>query len=127
MPTYFFEVRDSDGNDCTVFDALVTARDREQASAKLWEYLHAEYPGTEDDGGYGTFHPCDCVCEDHGREIAYCDECQEGWECSHGGLLTNEDCDGPYGVQEYATVEEAMGARARYHSLIDLTETEDNA
>src|SRR5262249_45958270 len=97
MTTYLIEVRDSDGNDCTVFDALVTAASKEEESAKLWRHLEEAYPDDESDGGFGTFHACDCWC-DHfvgngvpGKQVGICEDCQDTWECSHGGLVTNED------------------------------------
>jgi hypothetical protein len=120
MKTYVFEVCDSDGNDVTVYDAIVTADTRELAAAKLWEYLDEAYPGDVSDGGVGTVHPCDCHCEH--RKGSICERCHDAWECSHGGLLTNEDADGPYGPQEFDTVMEALDARRRYYSLIDLTD-----
>ena len=63
MQGYLFEVRDSDGNDCTVFDAVVAAESREQATEILWKHLTETYPDDESDGGFGTFHACDCACE----------------------------------------------------------------
>ena len=119
MPTYLIEVRDSDGNDCTVYDALVTAPTRDAASAKLWARLEEWYPTDEGDGGFGTYHTCDCRCEHSTRDEALCDGCAQTWECSHGGLTTNEDGGD---VEEYATVAAARQAHASYHSLIDLTE-----
>ena len=44
MNYYIIEVRDSDGNDCTVFDALVSARTRDRALDKVWAYLEEMYP-----------------------------------------------------------------------------------
>ena len=123
MKTWIFEVRDSDGNNSTVFDAIVSAETRELASDKLWAYLKEAYPNDESDGGYGTYHACDCACPHRKKTI--CSRCSDSWDCSHGGLFTNEDCDGPYGPQEYPTAVEARDAYKRltyYHSLIDLTE-----
>ena len=53
MQGYLFEVRDSDGNDCTVFDAVVAAESREQATEILWKHLTETYPDDESDGGFG--------------------------------------------------------------------------
>ena len=118
---YLFEVTDCDGNDASVFDALVSADTREAASAKLWAYLDKAYPGDESDGGYETFHPCDCSCEH--RKTMVCAQCvDKGWLCEHGGLLTNEDRDGDYGPRAFPDYESANEARAFYHGLIDLTE-----
>lgn len=129
MPKFYIaEVRDSDGNDCTVYDALIAAESRDAASDKLWKYLEAAYPEDESDGGFGTYHPCDCVCDHNaspwdddakGHETGRCGD--QGWECSHGGLLTDE----PETFAEYDTKVEARAEHAPYHILIDLT-TEDN-
>lgn len=116
---YMFEVRDSDGNDCTVYDVIVAAESREAASDTLWAHAAKMYPHDESDGGFGTYHACDCVCEHRKRMV--CDRCRETWECTHGGLTTNEDAEGAYGPQEYATHDAAFAARATYHALIDLT------
>jgi hypothetical protein len=123
---YLFEVRDSDGNDCSVFDVIVEAETKETASAQLWKHLEEQYPDDEGDGGFGTFHACDCACDHfvgNGQTpvVGICDDCADGWECSHGGLTTNEDAAGQYGPQEFATYNEALAAHARYHSLIDLS------
>lgn len=121
---YVFEVRDSDGNDCTVFDALVEAKTFELASSRLWRHLAECYPDDESDGGYGTFHACDCKC-DHGRPPFDCEHCAETWECSpHGGLLTNED-DVPAPLV-FATEAEARAHLAYYHSLIELVEVDND-
>lgn len=114
MTTYLIGVLDSDGNDCSVFKALVTAEGQEAALARVCAYVEKAYPKDEWDGGYGTYHPCNCACEHRKRSV--CARCRDEWECSHGGILIDD-----VNVEEYATVEEAMGARARYHGLIDLT------
>lgn len=105
MATYTIELRDSDGNDCTVYDVLVTAETPEKALDQVWDMIRKEWPKDEEDGGDGTYHPCDCVCDHRKRSV--CDRCQDGWECSHGGLLVG-------------TPEEG-NQHAVYHSLIDLT------
>jgi hypothetical protein len=122
---WLFEVHDSDGNDNTIYDVIVSADTGDKASDTLWKYLDEQYPNDETDGGYGTYHPCDCEC-DHGK-LSDCEHgCSDTWECSHGGLLTNEDATGDYGPQEYETFADALANHARYHSLIDLTPDEEN-
>jgi hypothetical protein len=108
---WLFEIRESDGNDCNVFDAIVSADSRKEASVKLWKHLASAYPGDESDGGYGTFHPCTC-------EIPEGEE--DRWECSHGGLLTNEDVDGEYGPRAFETYEDAKEAGSISHGTIAL-------
>ena len=115
MPVYIAEVRDSDGNDCTVFDALIVADSREAASEQLWRHLETAYPNDESDGGFGTYHPCDCACGHRKRTV--CPRCRDSWECSHGGLLVSE----PSEIEEYPDEATARQYLARYHSLIDLT------
>ena len=127
MPYFVIEVRDTDGNDCTVYDAVVYAPDKAAASERLWAELRSWYPEDEGDGGYGTFHTCNCECEHGcspweddapGHEAGRC----EHWECSHGGLVTDEDGDGA--PAEYQTRDEAMAAHRIYRSLIDLSDPE---
>ena len=116
---YIVEVQDSDGNDCTVYDALVQAPNRETAVERVFtEWVEVEYPFDEEDGGYGTYHPCDCRCG-HYKALEDCEAgCSDSWECSHGGLLVSE----PEEAKEYPTEEEARACLVPYHSLIDLSE-----
>lgn len=125
---WLFEVRDSDGNDCTVYDVVVNARTLERASAALWAHLKRCYPDDETDGGYGTFHPCNCheyVSCEH-QSIGFCEKpkCQraeERFECQgHGGLLTNEDCDGEYGPRQFPNFERASEECRVYHCKVYL-------
>lgn len=117
MAAYMFELRDSDGNDCTVYDVIVEAAFKDEAVGKVFAWIQTEYPGDEEDGDFGTYHPCDCEC-DHGVAPHDCEQgCGDSWECSHGGLLVSEDAD------EYPTLAAARDAHKRdryYHSLIEL-------
>ena len=118
---YLLELRDSDGNDCTVYDIIVEAADQDSALDRAWSEIMKDYPDDEEDGGYGTFHPCDCECE-HGVNPYQCEQECDGdqWECSHGGLLLND-----HNVKSFETYAEALAAHARYHCLIDLTTTKE--
>lgn len=101
MPTYIIEINDSDGNDCHVYDVVVSAPSRADALATVWRWINEEYPEDEPDGNGGTYHPCDCATSDD--------------EDSHGGLLVDTE-----GIAEFPDVQTAMSQR-RYHTLIDLT------
>jgi len=128
MKFYLFEVRDCDGNDVTAYDAIVPGASKAEASEKLWAYLEELYPDDEHDGGFGTYHACDCEpppCEHEDAEsyegpCDCADEWRQTWECSHGGLLTDEDSDP--GPQVFSSYEDAKASRATYHCLIDLTD-----
>lgn len=126
MKAYLIELRDSDGNDCSVDDILVEAESPERALDKAWEYVKETWPEDEEDGGFGTYHPCDCECEHATTTLAslkdretpitgVCDDCRDSWECSHGGVLLSEE------PEEYETVAQARAAHATYHGLVDLT------
>jgi hypothetical protein len=112
---FLIEVRDDDGNDATVYDALITAPSYEAAVTRLWTHLFEQYPADQSDGGDGTFHPCTCHCP-HRTDEGICDRCQETWECSHGGLIVSD------AFWQYPTVDAAHQGRKRYHALIDLTD-----
>lgn len=118
-PTYLATLRDSDGNDCTVYTLIIEASDRQGASDKAWKWIDAEWPDDEGDGGYGTFHPCDCVCDHQSltpEEGGICDRCLDGWECSHGGLLMEETQD----FEEYPNHDAALAQVPNYHQHIIL-------
>lgn len=97
---YLAEIRESDGNDCTVYDAIVEADSQEAASDKLHKEIEAAWANLESDGGFGYFFPCDCP------------ESEDGYsDCSHGGILAPE----PEGYEAYETFEKARDARRIYH------------
>lgn len=121
---YLIELRDSDGNDVSVYDLLIEAKSQEKAFDKADAYMVETWPDDESDGNLGTFHPCHCVCE-HGfpRDGIDCPHFDDGndcdtstWECSHGGLLLSEK------PQSYSTHKLAMLDHSIYHCLVDLTE-----
>ena len=119
-PRYYLgEVRDSDGNDCTVYTVLVSAPSPADALDQVYGWIGDTWPDDEDDGGFGTFHPCECECE-HGVAIGECDAeppCGDNWECSHGGILGPE----PDMLETYDTEDEARTAMPSYHVRVDLT------
>ena len=104
MATFTIEVRDSDGNDCTVYDYVVQANTPDAALDAVWASVREDYPDDEEDGGDGTYHPCDCVCDHRKRSV--CARCRDTWECSHGGLLIGEP--------------EPGDTSARYHIRVEL-------
>ena len=120
---YLIRLDDCDGNDNRVYDVLIAAQSTREALDKAWKYVKEEYPEDEEDGSYGTYHPCHCECEHglpaqeaeepHKGRTKYCDP--EMWDCSHGGVVLSEE------VREYPTVEKARKARLVYHTLVDLT------
>jgi len=105
-PFYLIEVRDSDGNNCTVYDVIVSVPTRESALDAVMDHVTEMYPDDEPDGGYGTFHACDCHLYNEGSD----------GDCSHGGVLIDD-----YNVEIYATRAQAMAARSISHVLVDLT------
>lgn len=107
------ELRDSDGNDCWVYDCLVMADCADSAYDKVYSAIMKDFPDDESDGCEGTFHPCTCEC-DHGLKLGECeeDECADASDyCDgHGGLLLDE-AEGPFETEEEAKA-------SMYHSLI---------
>lgn len=74
---YIFELRESDGNDCTVYDAIVEADSSKQALALLADDLdsRAKAKDWESDGNYGYFFPCDCEQPGEPLDELPCDSC----------------------------------------------------
>ena len=117
---YLGEVRDSDGNDCTVYTVLVAATTSADACDQVFTWIGETWPEDEDDGSSGTFHPCDCECE-HGKSIGECiaePPCCDNWDCSHGGVIGPEE---PDMLEAYDTEDEARTAMPFYHVRVDLT------
>lgn len=80
------EIRDSDGNDCTVYDWIIEADSGWWARDKAFEEAQRRVPDAEHDGDSGAYYPCDC-------EIPEGEE--DSWECSHGGYIIGEP-EGPF-------------------------------
>jgi hypothetical protein len=138
MPYYLIELRDSDGNDCSVYDLLIEATDQDSALAKADAFIEEEYPDDESDGNGGTFHPCECAawcakdhsiakanrCPAHGGtdETGETDDdeesdCKTAERCEgHGGLLLADE------PETFDTYDDVRAAHRFYHSLVDLTE-----
>ena len=72
MPYYVTELRDSGGNDTTVYDLLIEAETTDAALDKAWAFIEDGWPTDEPDGGEGTFHPC---VADNGWVIGECVRC----------------------------------------------------
>ena len=56
---YLFEIRDTDGNDCTVYDCIIEA----DSIALATELIHAHFEAftsLESDGNSGYYRQCDC-------------------------------------------------------------------
>lgn len=83
MKTYTVEIRDSDGNDCKVYDVVVAANSAEEARDHVFDWALENSPkGTEEDGDYGAYYSCDsCNCESENCE-------------GHGGFSVGEASEG---------------------------------
>lgn len=113
---YLFELRDSDGNDCSVFDLIIEAPGVQAARERLEDAMRALYPNSEHDWDGSVWHPCNCSC-DH-QSIGACEECEPEWqdrECSHGGALVNAD---KTIDQYYRTYDDAREAGSIWHGAI---------
>lgn len=67
---FIIELRDSDGNDCSVSDILVSAPDADAAMDAALDWA-TETLGGEPDGDSGAYYDCDCAgeepaCDGHG-------------------------------------------------------------
>ncbi len=94
---YYFEIRDTDGNNCRVYDCVVEAENEDKAYDEVQASIKAAYPNDDEDGSGGTYHVCDC-------------EEPEEPECEgHGGITVSD-------AQEFATEDEAEAECASYHS-----------
>ena len=106
MKAYIVEIRESDGNDCTVYDCIVEAESHEDAFNKVYDHFSARAAaeGWESDGGEGWYFPCDC--DDY--------ICDPDYECEgHGGIVIGEP-------EEFASYADAMCSHTKesyYHSL----------
>jgi hypothetical protein len=98
MAHYLVTFQESDGNDCTVYDAVVEADNEDAAYGRVCDAIEAQMKrdGTpyEDDGDFGFYFDCGGECEG---------ECD-----GHGGIVMRE-------AVAYATLEEAEAGRSRYH------------
>ena len=115
---FLFELRDSDGNDCSVSDLIIEAQTLDDAREKAGDALDDLFPEHESDGLWGTYAPCDCHCEHQSVgfcELEACDNERETRECSHGGATVNGDDDT---VKGYETFEEAREAGSKFHRAI---------
>lgn len=144
---YLFEIRESDGNDCSVFDCIVPAEDQDKAEELVGEHLDAmaKQKGWESDGNFGGYYfPCDCTPpEEPIDNPAECDQCEvlriNGVLCHETGCPTFarykrelseferfEDRECSHGglnvqcVSEHETEELAENATSRWHSRYEI-------
>lgn len=113
---FLFELRDSDGNDCTVYDFIVEADSLSEAIERAGEAFDELYPNSEPDGGFGSYHPCACE-HDAGCSLRHGGNCEcDGMDCpGHGGATFNGDDDTAKG---YPTLEDCMVDCSRFHRQI---------
>lgn len=77
MSIFTVEVRESDSNDCIVYDVVVDCDSKEEARNRAFDWAMSVAPkGTEEDGDFGAFYACDAEEED--------------CECDHGGFTVGE-------------------------------------
>lgn len=109
MKAYLVEIHVSDGNDNTIYDAVVDAENREAAENKLRIQIEKN-----NDGNWEGSDPDGYRVEESGCDEGICNICPRV-----------EDCDGPAYIittiyaedaEEYAAVEEANNHRRPYHS-----------
>lgn len=92
MSLFTVEVRDTDGNDCTVYQVLVDCDSAEEAREQAFDWAMREAPeGTEEDGDFGGFYPCDCDDE-------------TPTDCEHGGFTVGEPMNGDHASTYNPTV-----------------------
>lgn len=103
MPFYLYEIRDSDGNDCIVYDCIVEAADLDSAEDRIFEHFDA-FTTLDTDGDRGYYRECDCAIPP--TEI-------DTWECSHGGISISAP-------EVYETEDAAITACVYYHSRYSI-------
>jgi hypothetical protein len=139
MKYYYYEIRESDGNDCRVYDCIVEAENKEQADQEVSSHFEAEAKANdwESDGDFGYFFPCDCEVPEMPEEEIPCPDCEmvaiNGVPCHETGCpqearlkriqrqIDNFECQGHGGLtvsdaQEFDTEDEAEAECASYHS-----------
>ena len=139
---FLYEIRESDGNDCSVFDCIVDAESREKADEKIGKHFDglATKNDWQDNDGWDYMFPCTCEATEEPEFPMECDDCQM---LSINGTATHEigcstfaqykrdlkefdsfedrECEhggltiDDYHVQEFDTEDEAENACARVH------------
>jgi len=141
MKAYLFELRESDGNNCTVYDCIIEAESAQEALEELSADLdsRAKRGGWESDGFCGYYFPCDCQNEEPEAPPVPCDSCAmlsiNGVACHEAGCPREAryrremraydrfDCPGHGGLtvseepEEYPDYETAEKELRPYHSL----------
>ena len=93
---YLVTWHSTDGNDATVFDSVIGAKNEYAAKEKLFNKWIEDCPEAEEDGDFGIYYPCDCSEEDS----EHCD--------GHGGAVIRT-------VDAFRSYDQANAARSRYH------------
>ncbi len=143
---FLFEIRESDGNDCRVYDCIVEAGSQDEATDKLFVDLDAKAAkgNWESDGDMGYYFPCTCeVLDEPTDDPSECEQCEvlsiNGTACHEAGCPTyaqyerdlkaferwdDRMCEhGGLNVtfeSEHATEDDAENACARYHSRYEI-------
>ncbi len=143
-----YEIRETDGNDCTVFDCIVEGKDREDCDEQLGEHFDglAKKHNWESDGGWGYYFPCDCESPDEPfDDPAECDQCEvlaiNGVNCHETGCHTyakykrelkafehfeDRECEhggltvDDFNAKEFDTEDEAEEACSWFHSRYEI-------
>lgn len=143
---YYIEIRESDGNDCTVYDAVIEANNRDDADYIVSRHFDAlaEEKNWDSDGDSGYYFPCDCEApEEPTDDPAECDQCNvmriNGVLCHETGCPTFakykrdrrayelfEDRDCSHGgltisePEEFETEDQAEERCCDYHSTYEI-------
>jgi hypothetical protein len=141
---YYYELRESDGNDCTVYDIVIEAGDRDAADTQIAEHFDAEAKAKnwDADGSLGGYmFPCDCEQPTVPEEEIPCPDCAmlniDGVPCHETGCPQDArirraqraadrfECDGHGGLSlsdatEHASEEEALEECSMFHTRYEL-------
>lgn len=95
MSAYLIVWHETDGNDATVYDTVVSAKSKDAAVDKLLDSQMASWPDAESDGDSGLLFACDCP-----EDTENCD--------GHGGTIIRE-------IRSFRSLAQAREAMAFYH------------
>jgi len=144
---FLYEIRETDSNDCAVYDCIVTAATEDEANEQVGEHFAAmaKAKGWESDGNFCSYYfPCDCEQpEGPFDDPSECDQCEvlsiNGVACHETECPTYrrykrdlkayerwEDRECSHGgltvgdPQQFDTEEEAFNAHSRFHSMYEI-------